>query len=126
MGQQQLLLIVLGVILVGIAVAVGINMFSANSLEQKRNEITSEGVILASEAQLFYRKTVSFGGGGRTFTGWTVPSQYQPTAAGNFTATVTAQEVIITCIGNEDVTAGVPVEVKITVHEDDWFTTVIH
>ncbi|MCP5060970.1 MAG: hypothetical protein GY936_00705 [Ignavibacteriae bacterium] len=126
MGQQQLLLILLGVILIGVAVTVGINMFSANSLEQKRNEIISEGIILASEAQLFYRKTVVYGGGGRTFTDWTVPSQYQPTAAGNFTATVTAQEVIITCIGNEEVTAGVPIEVKITVHEEDWFTTIIH
>ncbi len=31
MGQQQLLLIVLGVIVVGIAVVVGINLFNANA-----------------------------------------------------------------------------------------------
>ena len=89
MGQQQLLLIILGVILVGISVVVGINLFTANSIEQKRNQITSEGAQLASEAQLHYRKTVSYGGGGRTFTGWTVPRQYQPSASGTFSATVT-------------------------------------
>lgn len=126
MGQQQLLLVVLSIVLVGIAVVVGINLFTANSIEQKRTEITSEGVQLASAAQMYYRKTVTYGGGGRTFTGWTVPRQYQPTAAGTFSATVTAQEVIITCIGNEVVTAGVPIEVKVTVHPNEWVSTVIH
>ncbi len=35
MGQQQLLLIVLGVIIVGIAVVVGINVFTASSVSGK-------------------------------------------------------------------------------------------
>ena len=126
MGQQQLLLVVLSIVLVGIAVVVGINLFTANSIEQKRTEITSEGTQLASEAQLFYRKPISYGGGGRTFTGWTVPPQYQPTAAGTFSATVTAQEVIITCIANEVAYNGSDVEVKITVHSDEWTATIIN
>jgi len=126
MGQQQLLLVLLGVILVGIAVVVGINLFTANSIEQKRTEITSEGGLLASDAQLFYRKTVSFGGGGRTFTGWTVPRQFQPTAAGTFSATVTPQEVIITGIANEVAFNGSAIEVKITVHPDEWLATIIN
>ena len=36
MGQQQLLLIILGVIIVGIAVAVGITMFQDNAVDQNR------------------------------------------------------------------------------------------
>ncbi len=41
MGQQQLLLIVLGVIIVGIAVVVGINVFTASSALSKRALIFS-------------------------------------------------------------------------------------
>ena len=37
MGQQQLLLIVLGVIVVGIAVAVGMNQFSTSATEANRD-----------------------------------------------------------------------------------------
>nr|MBC8383659.1 hypothetical protein [Candidatus Cloacimonadota bacterium] len=37
MGTQQILLIVLSVIIVGIAVAVGITMFNAQSVNSNRN-----------------------------------------------------------------------------------------
>ena len=46
MGQQQLLLIVLGVIIVGIAVVVGINLFNANAEESAKDTIVSEGTNL--------------------------------------------------------------------------------
>ena len=42
MGQQQLLLIVLGVIIVGIAVVVGINLFNANATNANRDAVVSD------------------------------------------------------------------------------------
>ena len=42
MGQQQLLLIVLGVIVVGIAVVVGINLFNANATAANRDGVISD------------------------------------------------------------------------------------
>ncbi len=75
MGQQQLLLIVLTVIIVGIAIIVGINLFITNSVESKRNNIIDECVNLASMAQQFYLKPTALGGGGKKFTGWDVPNQ---------------------------------------------------
>jgi hypothetical protein len=42
MGQQQLLLIVLGVIIVGIAVVVGINLFTANAISSNRDGVVSD------------------------------------------------------------------------------------
>ncbi len=44
MGQQQLLLIVLGVIIVGIAVILGIVLFRQNSIDQKRDLLINEGM----------------------------------------------------------------------------------
>ena len=67
MGQQQLLLIILGVIIVGIAVAVGITMFQSNAVQSNRDAVISDMNMLASRAQAFYRKPVSMGGGGGAF-----------------------------------------------------------
>ena len=67
MGQQQLLLIILGVIIVGIAVAVGITMFQDNALDQNRSAVVADLTTLAAKAQQFYAKPVTLGGGGNSF-----------------------------------------------------------
>ena len=101
MGQQQLLLIVLGVILVGIAVIVGINMFSASSTSSNRDSVISDLTNLAASSQLYYRKPVPLGGGGITFTGWTIPTRLTSTSNGTYAATVSAQSVTLVGTGNQ-------------------------
>ncbi|MBI2417017.1 MAG: hypothetical protein HYV28_03805, partial [Ignavibacteriales bacterium] len=56
MGQQQLLLIVLGVIIVGIAIVVGINLFRASAIDANRNGVISDLNNLAAMAQQYYKK----------------------------------------------------------------------
>jgi len=86
MGQQQLLLIVLGVIVVGIAVVVGINLFNANAEESAKDGVVSDCTNLGAMAQQFYKKPVSMGGGGNTFAGFTVPASLVTTANGGYVA----------------------------------------
>ncbi|MCL6098377.1 MAG: hypothetical protein M1391_07375 [Bacteroidetes bacterium] len=101
MGQQQLLLIVLGVIIVGIAVVVGINVFTASSTSSNRDAVISDLTNLASMAQTYYRKPTALGGGNNTFTGWTVPAQLDTTGNGTYSATVAAQAVTLVGTGNQ-------------------------
>ena len=101
MGQQQLLLIVLGVIIVGIAVVVGINLFTANAISANRDGVAADLTNLGTMAQQHYRKPTSMGGGGYTFTGWTVPNELDTTPNGIYTATVAAQTVTLVGKGNE-------------------------
>ncbi|MBI3122978.1 MAG: hypothetical protein HYZ10_01105 [Ignavibacteriales bacterium] len=101
MGQQQLLLIVLGVIIVGIAVVVGINVFTASSSQANKDAVISDLTNLASLAQQFYRKPEALGGGGNTFTGWTIPASLDTTGNGTYSKTVTAQSVTLVGTGNE-------------------------
>ena len=101
MGQQQLLLIVLGVIIVGIAVVVGINVFTASSTSSNRDAVISDLTNLASMAQQFYRKPTALAGGNNTFTGWTIPTQLATTGNGSYTATIAAQAVTIVGTGNQ-------------------------
>ena len=96
MGQQQLLLIVLGVIVVGIAVVVGINLFNASAEEANKDGIVSDCTNLGAMAQQYYKKPQSMGGGAQTFTGWVIPAGLDSTANGTYGAAVAAQTVTIT------------------------------
>lgn len=107
MGQQQLLLIVLGVIVVGIAVVVGINLFNANAVSSNRDGVVSDLNNLGAMAQQYYKKPTSMGGGGNTFTGWALPLELDTTANGAYNAgTPAAQSVTIQGYGTENGTNG--------------------
>jgi len=84
MGQQQLLLIVLGVIVVGIAVVVGINLFNANAEEANKDGIVSDATNLGAMAQQYYKKPASMGGGANSFVGWTMATGLDSTANGTY------------------------------------------
>ena len=64
MGTQQILMIVLSVIVVGAAVAVGIEMFDTQSNNQARNAISLDLLQHAVQAQAWYRTPKIMGGGG--------------------------------------------------------------
>ncbi|MHB1048871.1 MAG: hypothetical protein ACYC09_02230 [Bacteroidota bacterium] len=72
MGQQQLLLIILGVIIVGIAVAVALSLFSDNAVSANRNAMTTDLMHLAAKARHYYGRPTSMGGGGKSFEGLTI------------------------------------------------------
>lgn len=126
MGQQQLLLVVLGIIIVGIAVFVGINMFTAQSIEAKRNNVINDCVNLASIAQQYYRRPVALGGGGKSFNNWSIPVDLVTTGNGHYVATVTNNKVTIVGTGNEVVTGLDSIKVSMLITANDYHTTVIH
>lgn len=75
MGQQQLLLIILGVIIVGIAIAVGLSMFTAQSVNANKDAIISDLSNLAANAYQYRIRSVAMGGGGgSTYAGYTIPT----------------------------------------------------
>ncbi len=123
MGQQQLLLIVLGVIIVGIAVVVGINVFTASSAQANSDAVISDMTNLASMAQQYYRKPAALGGGGNTFTGWTIPGNLSTTANGSYSATVAAQQVTLTGQGTELNSSGDSISVTMVVGPNNITST---
>lgn len=110
MGQQQLLLIILGVIVVGIAVAVGITMFSDNAINANRDAVSNDLVNLAARAQQYYRRPTALGGGGQSFVGLSADAAGMAkltnragNANGDYSITVagTANEVTVRGVGKE-------------------------
>ena len=127
MGQQQLLMIVLAIIIVGIAIAISVQLFRSNAIESKRDLLIEETTSLATLAIQYYKKPQAMGGGGRSFMGWEIPSQMDSTFNGNFMrAVVSANEVTITGTGSEAVTDTDSIKVETTVRPDGIFTTIIN
>jgi type II secretory pathway pseudopilin PulG len=62
MGQQQLLLLVLATIIVGIATVVGIQAFSQNNVKSNADAMLNDAVRIASDAQAWAQKSQPFGG----------------------------------------------------------------
>lgn len=74
MGQQQLLLIILGVIIVGIAIAVGITMFTSGSVQSNKDAIINDLNNLAANAYQYRIRPSSMGGGNGAYTGYNIPA----------------------------------------------------
>jgi len=103
MGQQQLLLIVLGVIVVGIAVVAGINLFNSSHDESIKDELVSQCMAIGANAQQFYIKPAAMGGGNNTFNtggtgnnGYTIPTNMNTTTNGTYAGVSTASSYTIT------------------------------
>lgn len=75
MGQAQLLLIVLGVVLVGIAIIAGIQAYDTNNKKASLDAQVHDLVRMASDTQVWAQKPVQFGG----------PATYSDMTNANFT-----------------------------------------
>ena len=126
MGQQQLLFIILGIIIVGVAIMLGITYFRASAIDTKRNLLIGECANLAAMAQQYYRRPSAMGGGGRSFKGWTIPPTLKTTSNGSFTAVSYSDSVVITAVGNEVATSGDSIEVKMSVYPKNYAASVIN
>ena len=93
MGQQQLLLIILGVIIVGVAVVGGIQMFSDSASSINIDATTGELVHYAWSAQEYYKRPSAMAGGSKSFTGWSLADSSENAV---YTAAVSSQTVTIT------------------------------
>jgi hypothetical protein len=115
MGTQQLLLIVLGVIIVGIAVVVGISIFGTNADQANKDAVTQDCLRLAAAAQGYYRKPALLGGGGNDFTGCTLVHLGMDASGVNINGTYTVTPAGQTCdiVGTSATVSGATVSVTV-------------
>lgn len=78
MGQQQLLLVILVTIIVGIATVVAINTFGSAADSANLDAVRQDLATIASSAQGYYMKPEMLGGGGREFDGLTFAGMAVP------------------------------------------------
>ncbi|MCK9335440.1 MAG: hypothetical protein M0Q99_09020 [Candidatus Cloacimonetes bacterium] len=64
MGTQQILLIVLSVIIVGVAIAVGISMFNSQAYNANKTAIAADAQSFGTQVLQYYKTPESQGGAG--------------------------------------------------------------
>ena len=111
MGTQQILMIIVGVVVVGIAVVVGLNMVGQQTASANLDAVINDLNQLASTAHAFYTKPERMGGGGRTFIELTADAAgvakltADPTndnGTYSISTAGTAAQVVLQGIGQED------------------------
>jgi hypothetical protein len=128
MGQQQLLLIVLGVILVGVAVVLGIQYFGVGAEEGAKDELVAHTLTVGANAQQWFKKPIAMGGGGNTFVGFgahftTDLTKLQTSTNGSY-ATSGEGTTQITVTGTPNANLGYTWNVTTTVFVDSMATVV--
>jgi hypothetical protein len=116
----------LGIIVVGVAIAISITLFRGNAIDRKREILVNESHNIGSIAISYYKKPRMMGGGGKSFTGWTIPTALQSTVNGTYTVQISASNVVITGTGTEVVTDGDSIKVETTVTANEINSTVIN
>src|SRR5512137_1525571 len=84
MGQQQLLLVIVGVIIVGLAIAVGIGLFSAQSIANNRDAMMHDLNMIAQSAYQFRISIRRLGGGEGSYSGYVIPQPMTENSNGRY------------------------------------------
>ncbi len=120
MGQQQLLLIILGVIIVGIAIAVGLSLFSAQSIQAAKDAMINDMNNIAAYAYQYKIRPTSMGGGGGTYTGLKLPTKMATNDNGIYTINAGPQSVTID--GDSKSDPGAEDKITVLVQSDGTLT----
>ena len=122
MGQQQLLLIILGVIIVGIAIAVGLSLFSAQSVQSNRDAIINDLNNLAAQAYQFRIRPSSMGGGQGDYTTFAIPSKMKTNENGTYVSAPTTNTIVFTATSAQNASN----TIKVTIDSDGKLGTWVY
>lgn len=102
MGQQQLLLILVGVIIIGLAIVLVVKLFDVNALEANRDAVYIDTVNIAAHAQHYYQLPRMLSGGGGSFLGYTLPEELAQNGNGTYSVSnITESTITISGVGIE-------------------------
>lgn len=73
MGQQQLLLILIGIIAVGVAIAIGIGLYAGQNMINNKDNLLNSMNFISGDAFAFFQRANIMGGGSGSYNGYTPP-----------------------------------------------------
>jgi hypothetical protein len=121
--------VLLGTLLIGLAVYVGITMFSANQEEANRNAIVHDLQNFSASAFVYYNKAVGQGGGGKSFLNLTIRQVFPSVENDNaryFIQSATQNDCVIYGAGKVLASDGDSVRVRIRVTPQRNFVEILN
>jgi hypothetical protein len=99
MGTQQMLYVILGVILIGIAMVIGLSLFVANGIQSNKDEMIHDLNNITQYAYAYKIRLKSLGGGGNSYQNYTLPVQLKSNDNATYTIQVPGTATGITFRG---------------------------
>jgi hypothetical protein len=96
MGQQQLFLVIIGVIIAGIAMGVGMTLFNTHAISSNKDALVTQINHLASNAYAYRTSLTTMGGGGGSYAGYAIPVPLTNTDDGTFAVNARQQSITLT------------------------------
>ena len=94
MGQQQFILVILGVIMVGLSIAFGVAQFGSHATQTNLDGVTAQMLVIAADAYQYKLRPATLGGGGRSYRGYQVPRKMQSDDHGKYSISSTSDKLI--------------------------------
>ncbi len=94
MGQSQLLIIAISVLIIGIAIAAGAGFFSDDETEANKKAMINDVNHIAMNAARYYRRIPALGGGGYSYLGYQLPNAYRSNLNGSYSTSAVSKDVL--------------------------------
>ena len=124
MGQSQLLIIAVSVLIIGIAILAGAGFFQSNDIDANKKVMIDDFHHIAINAVRYYRRIPALGGGGYKYDGYELPVGYQSNLNGRYSTRVISSEVLeISGVSALDSTDTMVADVDINGKASNWSFT---
>ena len=119
MGQSQLLVIGVSVLIIGIAILAGVMFFHSDDVTANKNAMINDINQIAHVSVRYYVRPPGLDGGGHDLAGFTVPEKFRSNINGSYTAeVVSATQLHIVAVSardtNNTITADIATDGKVT------------
>jgi hypothetical protein len=95
MGSQQLLMIILGIILVGLSIAFTQGTIISQEEDSTKDSIIHECYNLSLMSLRYFNTSAAMGGGGNSFSGWKIDTRLDTTLNGTYTADILDEDKLL-------------------------------
>ncbi len=124
MGQSQLLIIAISVLIIGIAILAGTGFFQSDEVEINKKAMINDVNHIAMAARRYYSRPYALGGGNFSYVGFAIPRTYSSNLNGSYSAVaVSAQVLQITGVSAKDTTCTVVARIDTYGKASNWTFT---
>ncbi len=124
MGQSQMLIIAISVLIIGIAILAGTGFFQSDEIEINKKAMINDINHIAMAARRYYSRPYALGGGNFTYNGFTVPQTYQSNLNGTYSASIVNPKVMqIVGVSSKDTTCTMSAQIDSNGKASNWTFT---
>jgi hypothetical protein len=124
MGQSQILIIAISVLIIGIAILAGSGFFSDEEVDANKKAMINDMNHIAMNAGRYYRRIAALDGGGFSYMGYVLPVGYRTNLNGTYSTNPLSKDVLqIMGVSNRDTTDTITAQVDKSGRASNWTFT---